>query len=293
MLTGTPGNKIMVDRSFEVPRTNDRAPNPLLVQEGMPDFGRDGKSGRTPWHIEDLLTQQERVQRRPGVTSSDDMADMLTRGAKTPSEKELAEAVRLMREKKDDPKAGMEAAEPKFKQAIKESQTAIEGIGEKASELSKAPKEQVMGQMLAKTQADLGVAKALADVTVPPRLQGKITEDDLRDKLEAEVAAYVKTKPGDFAFRGLEQDLKEFPDVLKAAQAQKQAGDAEPLKSMEQLVNQYGRAMTDGFGARMLYGQALKEAGRPEEAWQQVREAMKMIGQNPPEEEPGTFRVRT
>jgi hypothetical protein len=285
----------MAEGSYEVLRSSDKLPNPRLIEEGTPQW--DGLNGatKTPWYREQFLQSQSplEVQRRPNITGPDDMADMLTRGAKTPSEKELAEAVRLMREKKDDPKAGMEAAEPKFQNAIKESQTAIDGIGEKAAELSKSPKEQVMGQMFAKTQADLGVSKAIADVTVPPRLQGKISEEDLQEKLEAEVKAYVKTKPGDFAFRGLEQDLKEFPDVLKAAQAQKQAADAEPLKSMEQLVQQYGRAMTDGFGARMLYGQALKEAGRPEEAWKQVREAMKMIGQEVPEEEPGTRRVRT
>jgi hypothetical protein len=289
----------MVEGQQDIIRTQVLADNPAIAlqNERSAELGRRSPgAGQVeqryaeriiPHKVED---GEEGEPTETQLQSRGDVQKMLAKGAVSPAGRKLLEAMGIVKENQD-PKEALSKSEPAFQDSIKEADAAVKAINDRAAELTKLPKEQLQAQLAAVPQADFALARAIAHVEVPARQKDKISQEDLQEKVKSEVDAWMKTKPGDLAYRGLEADLKQYPQVWEAAQAARAANEAEPLHTLAGMIKQYGRATADSVETRLAYADALKAGGREDDAWEQFKTAMKMLGQKVPEDRPGTLRA--
>ena len=226
-------------------------------------------------------------------TSADGLFKLMENGDRTPAESKLADAMKLMSGNDGDAKARLDKADPLFKDAVSVADAALKGISDKAKAMSPTDIAMANQQFATAKQVEDQLQAALDGVQVPPSLKGQISQDDLRSKLKSEVEAFLRTKPGDdYAFRGLEKDLQQFPVIHDLAARDKNLGESEPFKSVMRMAKDYEHAYADAALTRLAYSRALKAGGKETESWQQLKDAMAMFGQKLPDHPPGMLDVK-
>ncbi|HEY9790248.1 MAG TPA: hypothetical protein V6D22_07610 [Candidatus Obscuribacterales bacterium] len=294
----------MADSRFEALNTQPAQSEPLnaLQAERVAEMFGASAGNRTARSSENqlLIRTQASGDGSPDVHALMDqqfgeLRKLLGSGLPTNSEKTILEAGKLMSEA-GDPKTGLSKAEPQFKQAIDQADEALGAVGAKVHKMSDADGQRAADQARKSQSLDDGLHQEMLSVTLPEKLKAKLTEDQqreelpkLREKVAAEIEAFMKTHPGDYAYRGLQADLEQYPNIYAMATQRKAVEDSEPYKTVKGLQSEYRRAMADSVLSRMTYGEALGRSGRETEAWGQMREALGMLGLKLPKNLPGTF----